>query len=127
MDIRIKKRDRNTTLFIEANFDQIVAENFGNICEAMARRIKVLKELEAKQKESPIEIPDLIGTIRGCKNESEAPDRIQSKFGISAEAATFLLSNSLNELGDSMDPDYLKVTIEQLEREIRNCLLPLLS
>ena len=127
MDIRIKKRDRNTTLFIEANFDQIVAENFGNICEAMARRIKVLKELEAKQKESPIEIPELIGTIRGCKNESEAPDHIQSKFGISAEAATFLLSNSLTELGDNLDSNHLQSTIAGIEQEINLYLLPYLS
>ena len=127
MDIRIEKKDRNTTLFIEANFDQIVAENFGNICEAMARRIKVLKELEAKQKESPIEIPDLIGTIRGCKNESEAPDHIQSKFGISTEVATFLLNNPLNEIGDSLDPNHLQSTIADIEQEINLYLLPYLS
>ena len=30
MDIRIEKTDKNTTMFIEANFDQIVAENFGD-------------------------------------------------------------------------------------------------
>ena len=30
MDIRIEKQDSKTTMFIEADFDQIVAENFGN-------------------------------------------------------------------------------------------------
>lgn len=127
MDIKIEKTDKNTTLFIEANFDQIVAENFGNICEAMARRIKVLKELEAKQNESPIEIPELIETIRGCKNEKEMPGLLQSKFGISDDAVRFLLNNSLNEIDDNLNPKHLEATIALHEHEIQTYLFPLIS
>lgn len=127
MDIKIEKTDKNTALFIEANFDQIVADNFDNICEALARRIKVLKELETRQRESPIEIPELISTIRGCEYGDKLFEILRHKFNISADVVQFLLNKSLNELGDNMDPDYLKVTIEQLEHEVQTCLLPVLS
>ena len=122
MDIKIERKESKTIMLIEADFDQVVAENFGDICEALAKRINTLKELESRQKETPIEIDELMGIIRLGKSESELVETLQKEFGISANAAQFILNASLSDLWKILDLEYLKSTIEKHNTTIREKL-----
>ena len=45
MNIRLAQQKNDTLLTIEADFDKFVAENFGDICQALAKHVRILTEL----------------------------------------------------------------------------------
>ena len=54
MNMKLTQRQNDTLLSIEANFDKFVAENFGDICRALAKHVKILTELRDLQRRMDI-------------------------------------------------------------------------
>ena len=126
MNIKIENKDSKTTMFIKADFDQIVAENFGDICQALARRINTLSELQNLHYQN-VQIEDLITTIRSCHDGEEAKERISQRYNISVTASQFILRTLISDLDKVLDVNYLDQEIEQCMGDVQSLILPLFS
>ena len=126
MNIKIEKQDNKTAMFIEADFDQIVAENFGDICEAMARHVNVLSELQNLNYQN-VQADDLMATIRSCNDEEEVIDNLCKRYNISAAASRFIMRTSISDLDKILDGNSLDKEIEQCMGDIQTIIWPLLS
>lgn len=122
MNITITQKQNDTLLTIEADFDKFVAENSDDICQALAKRFKILAELESVQRKHEIETERLIEAIRRCDNHQAILDLLPREFGISPETASFILKASLSELNQILDPDYLQSLIKQNKSQIRSLM-----
>ncbi len=126
MDIKIENKDGKTTMFIEADLNQIVAENFGDICQALAKHVNTLSELQNLHYQN-VQIEDLIATIRSCHDGEEAKERISQRYNISATASQFILRTTISDLDKVLDVNYLDQEIEQCMDHIQTVIWPLFS
>lgn len=126
MNIRIEKQDMQTAMLIETDLDQIVAENFGDICEALAKHINALVELQNLQYQN-IKADNVIEIIRKSDDANEAAERLCQKLDISMAAAQLVLKTPLIGLDKILDSNYLDSKIEQLMGSIQTILWPLFS
>ena len=113
-------------MFIEADFDQIVAENFGDICQALAKHVNTLSELQNLHYQN-VQTEDLIAIIRSCHEGEEAREKISKKYNINAAASQFVLRTSITDLGRLLDGDCLDKEIEQCIDHIQTTIWPLFS
>ena len=126
MNIRIEKQDMQTAMFIETDLDQIVAENFGDICEALAKHINALVELQNIQYQN-IKADNVIEIIRKSDDANEAAERLCQKLDISMAAAQLVLKTPLSGLDKMFDSNYLDSKIEQHMGSIQAVIWPLFS
>ena len=122
MNIRLAQQKNDTLLTIEADFDKFVAENFGGICQAMAKRFRILMELESVQRKQGIETEKLIEVIRRCDSHQAALDLLPREVGISTETANFILNTEINEFNQILDPDYLQSMVKQYRAQVRSLI-----
>ena len=122
MNITITQKQNDTLLTIEADFDKFVAENFDDICQALAKRFRILVELESAQRNQGIETERLIEAIRRCDKHQAILDLLPREFGVSRETANFILNASLPELNQILDPDFLQPLIKQYRSQIRSLM-----
>ena len=126
MNIRIEKQDMQTAMLIETDLDQIVAENFGDICEALAKHINALVELQNLQYQN-IKADEVVDIIRKSGDANEAAERLCQKLDISMAAAQLVLKTPLNGLDQMLDSSYLDSKIEQHMGSIQAVIWPLFS
>lgn len=126
MNIRIEKQDMQTAMLIETDLDQIVAENFGDICEALAKHINALVELQSLQYQN-IKADEVVDIIRKSGDANEAGERLCQKLDISMAAAQFVLKTPLSGLDQMLDSNYLDSKIEQHMGSIQAVIWPLFS
>lgn len=126
MNIRIEKQDMQTAMLIETDLDQIVAENFSDICEALAKHIDALVELQNLQYQN-IKADDVIDIIRKSGDANEAGERLCQKLNISVAAAQLVLKTPLSGLDKMLDSNYLDSKIEQHMGSIQAVIWPLFS
>ena len=126
MNIRIEKQDMQTAMLIETDLDQIVAENFGDICEALAKHINALAELQNLQYQN-IKADNVIEIIRKSGDANEAAERLCQKLNISVAAAQLVLKTPLSGLDQMLDSSYLDSKIEQHMGSIQAVIWPLFS
>ena len=126
MNIRIEKQDMQTAMLIETDLDQIVAENFGDICEALAKHITALVELQNLQYQN-IKADDVVDIIRKSGDVNEAGERLCQKLDISMAAAQLVLKTPLSGLNQMLDSNYLDSKIEQHMGSIQTLIWPLFS
>lgn len=122
MDITITQKQNDTLLSIEADFDKFVAENFEGICQALAKRFRILVELESVQRKQGIKTDKIIETVRRSDGHQTALDLLTREFSISSDAANFILNTSITELSQILDPDYLQSLIKQHRLQIRSLM-----
>lgn len=126
MNIRIEKQDMQTAMLIETDLDQIVAENFGDICEALAKHINALVELQNLQYQN-IKADEVVDIIRKSGDANEAAERLCQKLDISMAAAQLVLKTPLSGLDKMLDSSYLDSKIEQHMGSIQAVIWPLFS
>lgn len=126
MNIRIEKQDMQTAMLIETDLDQIVAENFGDICEALAKHINALVELQNLQYQN-IKADEVVDIIRKSGDANEAAERLCQKLDISMAAAQLVLKTPLSGLDQMLDSSYLDSKIEQHMGSIQAVIWPLFS
>ena len=119
MNIRLSQQQNDTLLSIEADFDKFVAGNFGDICRALARHLRILIELKDVQQNHGVKIEKLIEAIRRNKDKQNAERNLINGFNISTETACFILNVSMTELNQLLDTDYLEEQIDECREEIR--------
>ena len=126
MNIRIEKQDMQTTMLFETDLDQIVAENFGDICEALAKHINALVELQNIQYQN-IKADEVVDIIKNSGDANEAAERLCQKFNISVAAAQLVLKTPFSGLDQMLDSNYLDSKIEQHMGSIQAVIWPLFS
>ena len=126
MDIKIENKDNKTAMFIEADFDQIVAENFGDICQALAKHVDALSDLQNLNYQNA-QIEDVIATVRSSHDDEDAVEKLSKRFNISAAASQIILRTSITDLGNLFDNDYLDNEIEQCMGHVQTVIWPLFS
>ena len=126
MNIRLFQQQNDTLLSIEADFDNFVAENFGDICKALAKYVNTLSELQNLHYQN-VQIEDVIAIIRSSHDKENAKERISQKYNISATASLFILRTSINDLDKILDCRYLDQEIEQCMGVVQSLILPLFS
>ena len=88
----------------------------------MAKRFRILMELESVQRKQGIETEKLIEVIRRCDSHQAALDLLPREFGISSETANFILNVEINELNQILDPDYLHSKVKQYRAQVRSLI-----
>ena len=126
MNIRIEKQDMQTAMLIETDLDQIVAESFGDICEALAKHINALVKLQNLQYQN-IKADNVIEIIRKSGDAHEASERLCQKLNISMAAVQLVLKTPLSGLDQMLDSSYLESKIEQHMGSIQAVIWPLFS
>lgn len=126
MNIRIEKQDMQTAMLIETDLDQIVAENFGDICEALAKHINALVELQNLQYQN-IKADEVVDIIRNSGDANEAAERLCQQLNISVAAAQLVLKTPLSGLDKMLDSSNLDLKIEQHMGSIQAVIWPLFS
>jgi len=118
----ITQRKNGYILFTQLDFDRIVAENFGDICRALAKRIHILTELKALQKEQTIGADDILKIITNSFSQYNAFNVLTEVFALSEETADLILKAPAIELYNVLDYAQLKPLIEQHLKDLQELI-----
>ena len=122
MNIRLAQQQDGTLLSIETDFDKLIADNFGDICRALAKHLRILIELETLQRSSDsIKVDELIAVVRRS-NEKDAQSSLVKEFNISPDTANYILFTSITELHWILDAKRLRNMIDHYLKDIRELL-----
>ena len=122
MNIRLAQQQDGALLSIETDFDKLIADNFGDICRALAKHLRILIELETLQRSSDsIKVDELIAVVRRS-NEKDAQSSLVKEFNISPDTANYILLTSITELHWILDAKRLRNMIDHYLKDIRELL-----
>ena len=119
MNIKLAQQKNDTLLTIEADFDKFVAENFGDICQALAKHVRILTELRDLQRRKDVKEDDIIATVRKAKSTQDAENLCCLLFTISPDTARFILNKSLSEMQDLVVYDKLQQMIKHRKHDFQ--------
>ena len=98
MKVNVETKNGVSVLSVKTDFNEVLDENFAAICEAIANKERVLKELATlfeKESDSLDAIIQIISTARG---EIAAKHALSEKLGINPRTSKYLLDMSLEDL-----------------------------
>ena len=122
MNIRIAQQQDGALLSIETDFDKLIADNFGDICRALVKHLRILIELEKLQRSNDsIKVDELIAVVRRS-NEKNAQSSLVKEFNISPDTANYILNTSITELHWILDAKRLRNMIDHYLKDIREIL-----
>ena len=119
MNMKLTQRQNDTLLSIEADFDKFVAENFGGICQALAKHVRILTELRDLQRRKDVKEDDIIATIRKAKNRQDAENLFCQLFTIGTDTACFILNSQLSDVQNLVEYDKLQQMIEHRKSDLQ--------
>lgn len=122
MNIRIAQQQDGALLSIETDFDKLIADNFKEICQALAKYLRILMELEKLQRSNDsIKVDELIAVVRSS-DEKNAQSSLVNEFNISPDTANYILFTSITELHWILDTKRLRNMIDHYLKDIRELL-----
>ena len=122
MNIRIAQQQDGALLSIETDFDKLIADNFKEICQALAKYLRILLELEKLQRSNDsIKVDELIAVVRSS-DEKNAQSSLVKEFNISPDTANYILNTSITELHWILDAKRLRNMIDHYLKDIREIL-----
>lgn len=123
MNIRLAQQQDGALLSIETDFDKLIADNFKEICQALAKYLRILMELEKLQRSSDsIKVDELIAVVRSS-DEKNAQSSLVNEFNISPDTANYILFTSITELYWILDAKRLRNMIDHYLKDIRELLV----
>lgn len=122
MNIRLAQQQDGALLSIETDFDKLIADNFKEICQALAKYLRILMELEKLQRSSDsIKVDELIAVVRSSEKKN-AQSSLVNEFNISPDTANYILFTSITELHWILDAKRLRNMIDHYLKDIRELL-----
>ena len=122
MNIRLAQQQDGALLSIETDFDKLIADNFKEICQALAKYLRILIELEKLQRSNDsIKVDELIAVVRSS-DEKNAQSSLVNEFKISPDTANYILFTSITELHWILDAKRLRNMIDHYLKDIRELL-----
>lgn len=117
MKTTIKNRGGESTLTIKGDFYQILDENFTEICQAIANKIKILKELKALLDTDEQVFDTIVHITRKSISPEAAAIKLQEELSLSEMAAKYLMDYPLFDLG-SLNSEYIRKKLSKIQKQI---------
>ena len=122
MNIRLAQQQDGALLSIETDFDKLIANNFEEICQALAKYLRILMELEKLQRSNDsIKVDELIAVVRRS-DEKNAQSTLVKEFNISPDTANYILFTPITELHWILNAKRLRNMIDHYLKDIRELL-----
>ena len=122
MNIRLAQQQDGALLSIETDFDKLIANNFEEICQALAKYLRILMELEKLQRSNDsIIVDELIAVVRRS-DEKNAQSSLVKEFNISPDTANSILFTPITELHWILNAKRLRNMIDHYLKDIRELL-----
>ena len=123
MNIRLAQQQDGALLSIETDFDKLIANNFEEICQALAKYLRILMELEKLQRSNDsIKVDELIAVVRRS-DEKNAQSTLVKEFNISPDTANYILFTPITELHLILNAKRLRNMIDHYLKDIRELLV----
>lgn len=98
MEIKVLAKNGMSFLLVKADFNDVLDKNFTEVCEAIANKGKVLKELvRLFEKESDC-IEKILSIVRSANGEEKATQFLSEELHISYNSAQYILNMPLDNL-----------------------------
>lgn len=117
MKAKIKTVNGSSILKLELDLNQLLDDNFGEICNAIALKGQVLNELHALLEKDPEAMDSLYQIVQSSCGEDEAISNLQERLSISKNTAQYLLDMSLEQLS-VINAAYVKKSISDYKGQI---------
>ena len=111
-----------STLKLEIDFNQLVRDNFAEVCKAIAFRRNVIKELLANFETDKDLVGSIIETIHHSNDESDAIEKLCNKLNFTPETAQYVINMPLSDLM-ALNKTTLKRLMENHIEQIKRLLL----
>ena len=111
-----------STLKLEIDFNQLVRDNFAEVCKAIAFRRNVIKELLANFETDKDLVGFIIETIHHSNDESDAINNMCKELNFTPETAQYLINMPLSDLM-ALNKKNLKRLMENHTEQINRLLL----
>ena len=106
MEVKISKQNDGHLLTMATDFEKLVCDNIGLVCDILKDRKTILEELvSVVSKDNAIE--EIIQIVKDSIGIDKAASSISAKFNIGTKTANYLLNLSLEQLSDL---NYAKVS-----------------
>ena len=123
MNRRLAQQQDGALLSIETDFDKLIANNFEEICQALAKYLRILMELEKLQRSNDsIKVDELIAVVRRS-DEKNAQSTLVKEFNISPDTANYILFTPITELHWILNAKRLRNMIDHYLKDIRELLV----
>lgn len=111
MKTGITNKDGKSTLSINIDFNQILDENFAEVCKAIELRGFFIKEMFKLLNEKPNVVEGIIRVLSNADSGKEAEKELCVKFDISEITAHHILNMPLSKL-TGISADSLKCELD---------------
>jgi len=111
-----------STLKVAIDFNQLVCDNFAEVCEAIAIRRNAFKELLAKMEADNDLNGSIIDVIRKSYDESDAVENMCKELNFTPETAQYVINMPLDDLS-ALSKTKLKRLMENHTEQIKRLLL----
>lgn len=98
MKMKIVTKNGASVLSFKTDFKEVLDENFAAICDAIANKGKVIKELVNLFEKEDNSLDTIIQTMTNSTGEDAAMDSLSKELGLSQMTAQYLLDMSLENL-----------------------------
>jgi DNA gyrase/topoisomerase IV subunit A len=110
-----------STLKLEIDFNQLVSDNFAEVCKAIAIRRNAFKELLTNQEANENIVESIVKTIRHSNDESDAVRNLCRELNFSPETAQYVTNMSLEDFS-SINTKNLKRLLDNHTEEMNKLL-----
>ena len=117
MNARIRTNDSSSTLKLEIDFNQLLSNNFKEICKAITIRGRVLKELVTITESNNRLAETVIQFIKRYSGEEETRNNLSKELHVCNATAQYLMDMSLDVLF-SLDSKSAKQKYEEYKKAI---------
>jgi DNA gyrase/topoisomerase IV subunit A len=111
-----------STLKVAIDFNQLVRDNFVEVCKAIAIRRNAFKELLTKMETDNGLNGSIIDVIRKSYDESDAVENMCKELNFTLETAQYVINMPLSDLSD-LNKTKLKRLMENHTEQIKRLLL----
>ena len=122
MNARIRTNESISTLKLEIDFNQLLSNNFKEICKAIAIRGRVLKELVTITESNNRLAETVIQFIKRYSGEEETRNNLCKELHVCNATAQYLMDMSLDVLF-SLDSKSAKQKYEEYKKAIDSFLV----
>ena len=99
MEVKISKQNDGHLLTMLTDFEKLVCDNIGLVCDILKDRKTILEELVSVLSNNNA-IEEIIQIVRNSIGIDKAASSISAKFNIGTKTANYLLNLSLEQLSD---------------------------
>lgn len=111
MNATIKTNGNESKLTLELSFNQILDENFAEVCKAIELRGFFIKEMFKLLNEKPNVVEGMVRILTNSHSSKEAEKYLCKDFGISEITANYILNMPLSKL-TGISADSLKCELD---------------